>query len=46
MSIVVSLEAMLLIFRMCSRTPLPKEYFSVTSFLMIVLAYVFEEPVN
>jgi hypothetical protein len=42
----LSLEAMLLIFGMCSLTPLPKEYFYVTSLLIMVLECVFEEPVN
>jgi hypothetical protein len=42
----LELRSMLLIFRMCSLTPLSKEYFSITSLLMMVLAYVFEEPIN
>jgi hypothetical protein len=44
MFIVLSLEVMLLIFGMCSLTPLPKEYFSVTSLLMMMFVYVFEKP--
>jgi hypothetical protein len=31
---------------MYSLTPLPKEFFSITSLLIMVLASVFEEPVN
>jgi hypothetical protein len=46
MSIVLSLEAMLLIFRMCSLTPLSKEYLYVTSLLMMVILHVFEELIN